>query len=105
MHDKKILNTQISDAMKNIIFNRKSECELSDPIPSIIWGRCWNEDEENYYLNLYERKQIPISDPIRFVDIDGIEFLIIQDWLCEDFEGKIIDIVEGQLTVIDNSDE
>lgn len=99
MLEKKILNTQISDDIKNIIIDRQSKSGLSDPVPSIIWGRCWNVDEDNYFLSLNERDPMPASDTIRVVEIDGIEFLITQDWLCEDLEGKLIDVINGQLTV------
>ena len=105
MLNKKILNTQISEEMKKIILSRLSDSKLSNPVPSIMFGSHGNEEDESYFLSVYDREEIPTSEPIAFVEIDGIEFLIIQGWLCDELETKIIDIENGRLTVIDKKNE
>lgn len=100
MLDKKTLNTKISDAMKDIIADRQAKSGLTDPVPNISFGRWRDELEEYYALAMYERSRIPINEDIRYIDIDGIEFLIIQDWLCKELDGKLIDVVNGRLTIL-----
>ncbi len=87
--------------MRSVIADRLKKSNLQEPVPSILLSYVDNEEDESPFLGIYEREQIPTNDPIRYVDIDGIEFLLIQDWLCEDLDGKIIDVVNGRLTILD----
>jgi hypothetical protein len=72
---------------------------LQSPLPAILWGRADNEEADSFQIGFYEREELPTSDPVRLVEADGVDFLVIQDWICDELEGKVIDVIDGKLTV------
>ena len=100
MLEKRVLNTQIGDRLRTIIAHHARASDLKQPVPSLVLGRSENEPEERLGLGFYERCDIPQGEPIRLVEADGIEFLIIQDWLCDELDGKLVDFLDGKLVVL-----
>lgn len=98
---KRLLNIKIGDRFRRALEEGSSASGLTDPLPGLLWGKWDDETQEYYSIGFFERSEIPTEDPIRIVEADGIEFLITQDWICEDLEGKGLDIVDGQLSVIE----
>ena len=104
MLERKVLNLGVSDCLKRKLRERAARSGLTDPLPGILWGKWDDEVEEGYSIGFYERGEIPSDDPIRIVEADGIEFLITQDWICNELDGKVLDLdmVSGELIVIDS---
>ena len=101
MLQKKTIRCQLSPAFKDRIKEHVGSSDLSIPVPSISWGKWEDETDEHFFLGYYERSQLPEQDPIRFVEIDDIEFIIIQDWICDKLEGKRLDINEHGIVLED----
>jgi hypothetical protein len=97
MLEKKFLNLKIGLALQEALQKKCVESGLSDPLPGIIWGRWDDENIDTYSIGIYERSNLPYDDPVRIVDANGIEILIIQDWVCDDLTGKVLDISNGKL--------
>lgn len=100
MLEKKVLSLKISDSLKEKLAMRSKGSGLRCPIPSLSTGRWDDDDIDRVMIGFYERDRLPCNDPIRLVEADGIEFVVIQDWLCDELEGKILDVVNGELTLI-----
>ncbi len=99
MLETKCLNLKITDRLKKEIENRAVATGLSEPLPGINWGK-WDDEKEDYYsIDFYDRRRLPVEDPVRIIVADGVEFLIIQDWICDDLEGKQFDVIDGRLVV------
>ena len=92
-------NIQMSSNLKETVTRECDESGLNSPLPSILWGNDGGNSEEYFMLGLYERNLVPSDEPIRIIEIEGMEFLIIQDWICDELEGKILDIENGKLIV------
>ena len=105
MLEKKSINLRIGAKLKKVLAEDLSSSELDDPLPGILWGQWDTETNEHYVIGMYERDELPVDDPVRIIEADGIEFLITQDWICDDLEGKCLDIVNGQLSVIGQSSD
>ena len=100
MLKKIMVNLKFSKELKEKLLSELRESDLENPISGIDWGR-WNSEKNNHYIvgGLYERDKLPIDDPIRIIEADGIEFVIIQDWLCQELEGKYLSIKNGKIDV------
>lgn len=93
------LSLRLSDALKQKLLVWNQESGLQNPIPSISEGT-WDENPTvRLIIGYYEKDLLPTNDPIRIIEADGIEFVIIQDWLCDTLDGKTLDIVSGKLIV------
>jgi hypothetical protein len=99
MLEKKSLNLRIGPALKEALRKKCAESGLSSPLPGIIWGRWGDENIDTYSIGIYERSNVPCDDPVRIVDANGVEILIIQDWVCDDLEGKVLHLIDGKLIV------
>ena len=101
MLERRVINLRIGDTLRQVLFQRSSASRLEEPVPGILWGKWDGEQHECYSIGFYERKDLPIDDPIRIVEADGIEFVITQDWICDGLSGRTLDITAGVLTVSD----
>lgn len=99
MLEKRIINLEIGKDLRDRLQYRMQQSDLKEPVPSISWGKWDDEKEERFMIGFYERSRLPVWDPVRLIEADGIEFLIIQDWICDELEGKKLDIVDGELSV------
>lgn len=99
MLEKRIVDVTIGKQLRKKLAELAASSGLSNPIPGLTWGKWDDEDEESYFIGFYEKKELPTKDPIRIIEADGIELLIIQDWICEELEGKTLDIVNRKLTL------
>lgn len=99
MLPKRVVNLKVGTSLKEMLDQRQLACGLQNPIPAILWGREDSQKEESLVIGFYERDELPEQDPIRIIEADGIEFLVIQDWICDALDGKSLDIVDGKLTV------
>ena len=101
MLKKRRLNLRIGARLRTILEERALASGLAKPLPGILWGK-WDDEKDEYYsIGFYEGGDLPVNDPIRIIEADGIEFLITQDWICEDLEGKLLDLIQGKLAVLD----
>lgn len=100
MLERKVVNLRLSDRLREELRQRIAASSLSNPLPGILLGKEESQSYESLVIGLYEREKIPKEDPIRLIEADGIEFLVIQDWLCDEFEGKLLDEVDGKLRLI-----
>jgi len=100
------VNFKLSRKLKEKLLQELAETDLKNPISGIDWGR-WNSEKNDHYIvgGLYERDKLPMDDPIRIIEADGMEFVIIQDWLCQELDGKYLSIKNGQLIVSDIEDD
>ncbi|MDJ0951256.1 MAG: hypothetical protein QNJ94_20280 [Alphaproteobacteria bacterium] len=51
-------------------------------------------------IGFYERDELPLNEPVRIIEAGGVEFLIIQDHICDELEGGTLDFVDGRLTLL-----
>ncbi len=73
---------------------------LKNPLPGLLWGCDSDDRRERLYLGMYEKSKFTDEVPFIFINADGQEFLIFQEWLCEMLDGKELEIVEGRLSVL-----
>lgn len=99
MLEHKVVNLRVGDFLREKLTDRSLSSGLKNPIPEIIWGRWEDEEEDSYSIGFHERDELPTNDPIRIIEADGIDFLIIQDRICKELEGKTLDIVNGKLSL------
>jgi hypothetical protein len=100
MLTKKVVSLRISGRLREGLQRRIAASNLSDPLPSVLLGKEVSNTFESLVIGLFERDGIPKDDPIRLIEVDGIEFLVTQDWLCDEFEGKLLDEVDGKIRLI-----
>jgi hypothetical protein len=100
MLEKKTINLKIGENLRKRLQERAHDSGLQNPVPCISWGKWSDEKEERFMIGFNERTRLPIKDPIRFIECDGIEFLIIQDWICEKLDGKKLDFFDGKVAVV-----
>lgn len=96
----KTLNLRIGDRLRSVLEAKALSSGLVSPMPAILWGKWDDEGEEHYSIGFYDRDNLPISDPVRIVEAGGLQFLILQDWICEAVHGKELDVVDGKLTLV-----
>ena len=100
MLEKKVVKLKISNRLREGLRRRIATSSLLNPLPGILLGKKESHSHESLVIGLYERDRIPQEDPIRIIEADGIEFLVIQDWLCDEFEGKLLDEVDGEIRLV-----
>jgi len=100
MLEKRTINVAVGKAARNMLSKWIEQSGLRNPIAGLIWGRCEELDEVNSYsFGLYERGELPVDDPIRIIEADGIELVVVQGWVCDELEGKTLDVVNGKVVL------
>jgi hypothetical protein len=99
MLEPQVLDLKVSLRVKEMLELRGAASGLTDPLPAIIWGKWNDETDEDYSIGFYERERLPADDPIRIVTADGVDFLILQEWICDELKGKVLDMIDGRLAV------
>ena len=100
MLEKRSLNTRIGSRLRTMIADYARESGLKDPVASLAMGRSDDDPDESIFFGYYERGEIPEEEPMRFIEADGIEFLITQDWLCDELDEMLVDFVDGRVVAL-----
>jgi hypothetical protein len=101
MLPKRKIDLEISSALEEAVKARLDESGLKNPIAGIDWGR-WDDEKEDYLIvgSVYDRDLLPMEEPIQIIDVHGIEFVVVQDWLCEMLEGKRLEVANDKVTIV-----
>jgi hypothetical protein len=95
MHGELESNLEVPQSTLDWIQYRFSRSTVRNPILGIIWGKWTTEGDQHWSVGVYNRD----TAEGWIVRCPNLEFVIVQDFLLERLNGKILDIDENGVRV------
>ncbi|HZR02002.1 MAG TPA: hypothetical protein VFA81_02370 [Burkholderiales bacterium] len=96
MFGERNVNLKLSDRAKEHISELMAHSGLKSPILSIKWAKWNDEPTEHWVIGFYERERVQEG---WLGKAPEFEFVVIQEWVFDSLDGKLLDIGEAGVIV------
>lgn len=86
---------RISERALRWITRILAKSTVRNPIAGVIWGKWTTEEAEHWSIGVYDRDTVEgwlVRSP-------NLEFVVVQDFLIERLNGKVLDVDENGVIV------
>jgi hypothetical protein len=97
MFGERKVNLTLTTRAKKYIEQMKAEGPFATPVLGISWSRVSDQQHEKWVIGLYEREDMREGWMGVAPEFD---FIVIQEWILEAVNNKVLDVSEaGQVTI------
>jgi hypothetical protein len=87
---------KVTDVALGEIRHKLADSVLENPVPGLVWGKWDNEETDTWHIGFYELKNATLG---KFLEASGITFYLLQYWMAEELEGKVVDIRDKKIVI------